>query len=542
MRVLALFIWEQWRQTYKTLAIVFAALVVFAVVAWRFKQLLFYIFALSQGLVISTAYLPALGAIVLLFLQENRGRVGFSYPRRMLVLPSHTFTLVAAPLLYRLAVIAFFGYATGWICDAFLQDVFFKGPQIFLLLTLVAALHAFVFLTSGYGAATGTALFAAAFVATLPGFNVFLQYTYKNMAIPSPLTEGYVVPDIGLGGAPVAAFVIVFWFFVAYIGARHARSEVAEDPVGGLVRVATRLTYFDREGEEFASPESAQQWLEWRRGAYLFPWLALALGMVLVVTLRTAADKMEDRFAISFYVLAVSPAIVASLVGYTVTRGSAEYQWFVGARPLSTMAIARARLRAGIKAVLWAYVLLGALFTVSFKIMFPGDALVASLVQDLRVITSTSGTYAEGVQLLAGLAVFTMLSVWALFWLARVSGVLVWLAVGAVGLWYYVNGGLYVIDPATGQFKTPTDTFVLAMAALGGTAGAFTLGVAVWKRYLSAVTLIAVLLVWLALFYAAARMTKIVPLGGPLVLGAWMLLPFVPLASIPLTLEWQRHR
>ncbi len=77
MRGLLVFIWEQWRQTNKSLAIVFAGLVLYAFIAWKFNSLLFYIFSKSQGLVVSAAHLPALGAVVLLLLQEDRGRVGF---------------------------------------------------------------------------------------------------------------------------------------------------------------------------------------------------------------------------------------------------------------------------------------------------------------------------------------------------------------------------------------------------------------------------------------------------------------------------------
>ncbi|HRI89393.1 MAG TPA: hypothetical protein PK869_14065, partial [Candidatus Hydrogenedentes bacterium] len=170
MRSTAIFIWEQWRQTAKGLAVVLSMLGIFSLLVWQFRDLVLYIFALNESLVIGTAYLPALGAAVLLFLQENRGRIGFSYPRRMLVLPAHTFALVAAPLLYRLVIIGLFGLATGWVCDQFIRDVFFTLPQVWILMTLVAAAHAMVFLTTGFGAGTGTAIFFATCLAASPGY------------------------------------------------------------------------------------------------------------------------------------------------------------------------------------------------------------------------------------------------------------------------------------------------------------------------------------------------------------------------------------
>ena len=543
MRSFVVFIWEQWRQTNKSLAIVFSGLVLYALVAWQLERLLKYAFANSYGMTFSAAYLPALGAVVLLFLQENRGRVGFAYPRRMLVLPAHTFSLVAAPLIYRLAVIGLFAFVTGWVCDAFIADVYFKGPQILLLMTLVAALHAFVFLTCGYGASTGTAIFIAAFLVGLPGLNVFIQSTIQNFGLPNPeIPPEYVVPDIGFGGLPIALLVIPYWFVVAYLGARHARSEVAEDPVGGLVRFATRITYFGGEREEFASPEAAQQWLEWRRGAYLFPWLAFALGLILVVALPAATEAQERRFVVSFFVLGVSPAIVASLVGYIVTRPGNDYQWFVGARPLLTATIARARLRAGIKAVIWAYVLLAVLFLVAFKVMFWDQAIVPSLVGDLHNITSTEGTIRQGIPILAMLAVLAVLTSWSLFWLARVAGVVVMFVAAGVSIWLFSKGGgLYTFGP-DGTVTTPMTPGILSMAAVSGVLGVVAIGVALWRKYISVSLLIVAVACWALLVFLAMQLRGVVDIGSPLVIGAWMLLPFIPLASVPLTLEWQRHR
>lgn len=543
MRSLFVFIWEQWRQTNKALAIVLSGLVIYALVAALMKKLLHYAFSYSYGMEMSAAFLPALGAVVLLFLQESRGRVGFGYPRRMLVLPAHTFSLVAAPLIYRLAVIGLFAYATGWVCDAFIADVFFEGPQVLLLMTLVAALHAFVFLVCGYGASTGTAIFIAAFIAGLPGLNTFIQSTILNFGLPNPqVPPTYEVPDIGFGGLPIAFLVIPYWFVVAYVGARHARSEVAEDPVGGLVRFATRITYFGGEREEFASPEVAQQWLEWRRGAYLFPWLAFALGLILVVALPAAAEAQERRFVVSFFVLGVSPAIVASLVGYVVTRPGNDYQWFVGARPLLTATIARARLRAGIKAVLWAYVLLALLFLIAFKVMFWDQPIVPSLVGDLHNITSTEGTVRQGIPILAMLAVLAVLTSWSLFWLARAAGVVVMLVAVGVSIWLFSKGGgLYSFAP-DGTVTTPMTPGIIAMAAVSGVLGVAAIGVALWRKYISIPLLIGAVAGWAVLVFLGMRLRDVVDIGSPLIIGAWMLLPFIPLASVPLTLEWQRHR
>lgn len=542
MRTLGIFLWEQWRQTYKSLAAVSLTVVLYGVIAWRFKELLYFVFSKNEVLAAGTAYLPVVGAAVLLFIQESRGRIGFAYPRRMMVLPVHTFTLVAVPLIYRVAIVGIFAYASSWICDTFLREVFFKGPQVLLLMTSAAAAQAFVFLTCGYGAATGTALFAGAFVVTTPGLRMLLQSIADNMAIPSEIDRFTIIPNIGYGGVPVAGAMMLFWFVVAYQGARYARSEVAEDPVGGLVRVLTRLTYFDREREEFASAEAAQQWLEWRRGAYLFPWLSLGLAIALTITFRVAASQLENRFVLLLNVLAIAPAIVASLVGYTVTRSGPDYQWFVGARPLTTAAIARARMRAGVRAVFWAYALLVVTFLIAFKLSYPHAPIMDSIVRDLHVVTSTEGGMGEGVALLAVVSGATMLAVWSLFWMARASGVLVWAAGVVVAIWYYMQGGLYVVDKSTGLYTTPDTVFLTAMSALVGVTAVAALIVALVRGYVGARTLLMGALAWIVLMAVAIWANNLLRFGGPLMAASWLLLPLVPVASIPLSLEWQRHR
>lgn len=543
MRGAWVFFWEQWRQTYKGLLLVLAMLLAFAAVVWQFRELVEYIFAKNLTLVVGAAHVPALGAMVLLFIQENRGRIGFAYPRRMLVLPAHTAVLVAAPFVYRIVVVGAFALLTGFVCDLFVRDAYFVWPQVWLLTTATAAAHALVFLTCGYGAATGTAIFVAALLATTPGLHYFLGAMQAHLSLPSPLPDDYRVPDIGYGGAPIAALVLGFWFVAAYIGARHARSEVPEDPVGGLVRVATRITYFDRERGQFNSPEDAQRWLEWRRGAYLFPWISLVVGIVLTLTLQSAADQMENRFVLSFYLLAVAPAVVASLVGYIVTRSGNDYQWFVGARPLTTAAIARAKLRAGVRAVFWAYVLLLAVFLVTFKWRFPNDPILPSLVSDLRVITSTQGPYSEGLALFAIVGITTVLAVWTLFWLARASGVFVMLAGVIVALWSAWAGGIYVVDMDTGEFTTPEQVFIIPFSILMGVAGAIAMLVAVYRGYISPLKFAGVVVLWFVLLGLAIYADRVAQFDQPLyIMAAWLFLPAVPLASVPLALEWQRHR
>jgi hypothetical protein len=47
---------------------------------------------------------------------------------------------------------------------------------------------------------------------------------------------------------------------------------------------------------------------------------------------------------------------------------------------------------------------------------------------------------------------------------------------------------------------------------------------------------------WGALSLFVFKLEPVLRTDSPFLIAAGFLLPFVPLASIPLTLEWQRHR
>ena len=114
-------------------------------------------------------------------------------------------------------------------------------------------------------------------------------------------------------------------------------------------------------------------------------------------------------------------------------------------------------------------------------------------------------------------------------------------AVG-VSIWlFFKGGGLYTFGP-DGTVTTPMTPGIIAMAAMSGALGVAAIGVALWRKYISIPLLIGAVVCWAVLVFLGLRLRGIVDIGSPLVVGAWMLLPFIPLASVPLTLEWQRHR
>ena len=533
-------IWEQARQTWKGVLALAATLVFFALLITQFRDLMLYIFAKNANLMVGTAFLPVIGAAGLLFLQEARGRVAFAYSRRMLVLPVHTYVLAGAPLLYRLFVTALLAAGASWIAGHVIKEIFWITPTTLLLLIAVAAVHALVLLVCGYGSGTGVALFIVCFLLTSPLLYPVYSAVQSNLSIPVSVDDPEDIPVITNAYIGAAIALLAAWAIAGYIGVRQARREVAEDRVGAALRTLQHKAF--REGVDFDSAERAQSWYEWRRGAYLFPWLALALGLVLTFAFRITAERVETRFLVAANLLGIAPAVVACLVGYAVTRSASDYQWFVCARPLSTQAIARARLRAGIRAIGLGYTFLFIAFIACYKILFPSQPMLHSLAEDFRIMTTTNGSDTESIATLGVLAALSITATWTLFWIARSAGVVVWFAGAIVSGWAYFAGSLYVMDPETGMFVTPASVFVKGMSYVLGFVAVTVFAVAIRKGYLRPAATALIVATWLVLCLVAYRYADMLPYSEPLLIGTWMILPFVPLASIPLTLEWQRHQ
>jgi len=237
--------------------------------------------------------------------------------------------------------------------------------------------------------------------------------------------------------------------------------------------------------------------------------------------------------------LGLAPAAVACLLGYTLTRKDAMYTWFVGPRPISTAAIGKARFVAGIKGILWGYGLLLVALVIVQRILFPDHPLHPSVVQDLRETTNTSGPYLEGLLMLAFYLGIVVLGVWSLFWLGRAAGVAVWVAGIAGGIHFYMTGELYIVKDGT---RSPVlITFLVALTAIALAGLVFSYAAACKRGHVSPRGLGAAILAALILAASAFLFADYIPTRQVWVVALWLMVPILPFAALPLTIDWHRH-
>lgn len=547
-------IWEQWRRSWRGLALVTGSLFLYATLLYFVDRLIFIGFANNPNIALGAAYIPVAGAIALVFLHESRNQIDFAFPKRMLWLPIHTHTVVITQYAFKLVVVAVISTLAGWVCLNFIKVTYAIFPQVLLFLTITAALQALVLLVAGYGAGTGTAWFLAAFAIGAILLYPIYDAVAINFGIQMPLDriepawqlapefdEDQYYPSFTNWPWWGAAASLVWWLIVAYIGARQARSEVPADPVGRMFRISSNLTYLDRDADTFPSAEAAQRWFEWRRSGFLFPWLSAALGIILVVTFRGTLDEEESRFVISFSLLAVAPAIVAVILGYSLTRSDPKYLWFVSAKPLSNQVLARAKLVMAMKAIATAYILLAIVYFIANMIIFQEANPVASLVNDIRTITTTTGPFSEGLALLAASLLITIVAVWSLFWLGRAGGVIAWLA-GMVAIAYSFYEDRDFIDTEAGTISPISIAFGSALTVLAIAGVLFAFAWALKNKLITIRTVAIALIAWILLAAPTLLFREIAGERSIPIMILWLLIPLAPVATVPLSVAWHRYR
>ena len=532
--------WEQWRETAKGVGLVSLSLGVYALLFMRVEKLIKVAFSDNHVLALGTAFLPVVGAMALMFLKESRLQVGFAYPRRMLVLPVHTPVLVGTQLVYKMMIAMLLAGASGYLCLSLIRSTFHVWPQVLLFAVAVAIVQALVFLLCGYGTARGLALFVIAFALSLPVMKPAISAVSANFSVAISRAGESMEPVFPEWAVWSAVVSVALWGVLAYAGARRGRREVPGDSVGRLATLGARITYLGGGNEEFASPEAALRWLEWRRGAYLFPWLSLGLGMFLLGLFNAAMGGLESRFLVTFSLLAVGPIVMACLLGYIFTRSDPCYQWFVGPRPLTTQALVRSRLRTGAKAIGSAYALIVSFLLVANYTIYAGQGVLSSILEDLQVMTNTPAEGVRGIAMVAALGVLIVVIVWSMMWLGRAVGVVAWCAGGASILYFAADGDLIKATGAT--FYNPAAvTFVVTMTALvlAGIVWAMTRA---WRRGLISVrTLVFCVVGWVLLGVSMIALSGVMTVGPPTLLILWMVVPLAPLVTLPVTVDWQRH-
>jgi hypothetical protein len=535
-----IFVWEQWRQTSRAVGLMALAIGVYALLLWLVDDLLRWAFADNQVLAFGTAFLPVAGAMALMFLNESRNHIGFAFPKRMLVLPVHTSVLVGSQLVFKIAVTALLSALAGYACTSLIRETFFVWPQMTMSVVIVIMLQALVFLLCGYGTGTGLVLFAIAVAVSLPLVEPAFETIQKNFIFGNRDAAIIRYPTFSPWALPSALATAAWWCALAYLGARRARREVAEDSVGRLTAFATHITHLEGAAKEFASPEAAQRWLEWRRGGFLFPWLSLAAGVALMMLFSASMGSIESRFIVSFSLLVVGPVVMACLLGYMFTRSDQRYQWFVGPRPLTTPALVRSHLYTGARAIVSAYCLIILFLIIANNTIHSGQGILASLVVDAKVITSTQGSDVNGHVMVAGFALLTLVAVWSMMWLGRAAGVIAWLGGMAAIATFLIDGNLYNLAGASTR-GLPVTVFAVCTTTLALLAIVWA-SVRAYRRGLLSIRAIALCAVcWVLLGASTLALSDIISAADRPIAILCMAIPLAPLATLPVTVDWHRH-
>lgn len=258
------------------------------------------------------------------------------YPTRLFTLPVTTAALVGWPMLYGSAAMVLLWLATRFLA---VWPSGFDIPVIWPALAAVSLLAWTQALTwLPYGLPGLRVIVAVLWLATIDSI-VLLALHYQAS---EPVMVAIVAPQIPL----------------AYVAARFAVARARRGDVpdwhGKFVRSARSADAPAKQRRNFASPERAQAWFEWRRHGRSLPAL---VGLVLpfaLALLWLARDAPAFVFEILLVVL-LTPPLMAVFTATTVSRSNPRLgdsygvPPFIATRPLTSAALIAAKF----KAMLW---------------------------------------------------------------------------------------------------------------------------------------------------------------------------------------------
>jgi polyhydroxybutyrate depolymerase len=267
------------------------------------------------------------------------------YPARMFTLPVSTAALAGWPMLYGTATLAGL-----WVAATLLglRPSGVPAPLVWPALFAAAFLAWMqVFTWMPYGL-PGMRVIAAVLWLTMIDAVVF---TAIELEVRETLMVAIMAPQIPL----------------AYLAARFAVARARRGDVpdwrgvfAGIGRIADVLP---RARERFLSAARAQTWFEWRQHGRSLPvWTAIVLPFQLLL-LFVARDEPAVLTVVTLAGMLLTPPFLAAFVAVTVGRSNpdASHSYgltpFVATRPLTTAALAAAKLRMAMASSLFAWLL-----------------------------------------------------------------------------------------------------------------------------------------------------------------------------------------
>ena len=307
------------------------------------------------------------------------------YPARMFTLPVSTTELVLWPMLYGSATMVILWLATRFLA---VWPSGFDIPVIWPALAAVSLLAWTQALTwMPYG---------------LPGLRVIVAVLWLGvMDTIVLLALQYKAPE------PVMLAILAPQIPVAYVAARIAVARARRGDVPDWRRARARrgplAAVRTRRRDDFASPNRAQTWFEWRRHGPSLPALVAILLPFELALLFVAGNTPALVFAILFSVL-LTPPFMAAFVAATVRQS--HLTPFIATRPLTSAALIAARLNAAIWSTLAAWLLV--LVTVPLALGLSGQSsLVIARASRVIDVVGTPRAIVFALLCLAGLLAST---------------------------------------------------------------------------------------------------------------------------------------
>ena len=542
---------ERWRRTWWYIAIMYAIFICAAVVACIHPT------DIMIELFLGAAVMSLAGlGVGIPFSNYEDGKVPLGFLERSYRLPVRTWVLVTVHIGYALAT-------TGLLCVLFLVSC----------LTLFSADK-----TIGLGTIGSTplstlwdvAMLGAAAVAVYAVFQMWCWIACRAstyIGLPLVLTGTYATIVcafwlnwvLGLGDQPST----FFFASVAVLAFLTSLAIVRFDRRGGWsdVRARVNIELFKWAGrtKPFTSAAAALRWHEWRRTGYILPVVAV-IGVVGLMLAPLHGSPVHDlltgngftitrydiqgAFVVLFYV-PLGATACAGLLGFALRYKDWEsgQMLFNLTRPVGTQALAAARIRTGLRSVL---------LTLGFLLAAVGGLVLIDHVVRVHEIDLIA-SLAEGRVSLGGavlaitLGLYFALVVWTVYWLSPPLATAFVLVNGAIAVSAAVLIGTRGEFGGRNPFDILWDTAIPALglplfvATVAGLATA-------WRRKLLSRNAFVGSLCGLLACAAVGILVKepsVAEAKGDipvLTILALATLPWIPLASVPLVLHYQRHR
>jgi hypothetical protein len=460
------------------------------------------------------------------------------YPARMFTLPVTTEALVAWPMLYGSAAMAILWLATRllavwptgveipWIWPALLAAVLLAWTQA---LTWMA-----------YG---------------LPGMRVIVAVLWL-----AAIDVVVIVAVHFNAGEPVMVAILAPQVPVAYVVARVAVARARRGDVPDWRAVFVRLwriADLSRQQQPFPSPAHAQRWFEWQRSGRSLPAL---VGIVLPFELALLFAADNNTPALVWLILLgalLTPSFMAAFAAATartsntVVTDAYGVTPLVATRPLTSAALAGAKLQMAIRSTLAAWLLVLAAIPLALTLSGTWPVVIERVRHGIELVGPRR-------------AVVFALLVFSGLWLSTWRQLLVNLYVGLSGRAWLTKASVFlalsfltligpivqwIIDDSSARGAL-WDALPWLIAILVGVR----MSVAAWivtrlysTRLLSDRILVTGAACWLVLVFALYGLLGWL-VSGPLipryflVLVSILAIPLVRPSAAPLALAWNRHR